>query len=590
MHCSVRRKKNQSKLRAVACLKRPTEPSVMGTCTSTAVETTPPVSSPRGPQLGDKLATGTLHGTLVAMAGPGSAVWSKYRKEKKLGSGLAGSVYSVVSKATGDRFALKVVSKRDLDSSMKERLLLEIELMKRVDHPHVIRLYEVYDDPKHLCMVMELCEGRELYDHLIEDHGGKYDEAGAANITRQMLSAVAHCHQLGICHRDIKLENFVFVSKDKTDETQMKLIDFGLSKTYRRDRDMSSIVGTPYYIAPELLKVAKNKGSMYGPECDQWSLGVIAYMLLAGQPPFGGDTDREIMKNVQSAPLRFAPSKLWAHVSADAKDLVKKLLDRNPSRRISAEDALQHPWMVNARTRDVGPRSSEIEAGVLSSLQQFSLATQFKRTAQQVIAFHLTSHEIGDLRTAFERIDEDSTGLVNWNEFVSCVRSNLPDEGEDDQSRRDAILADFRKVFDLVDQGNTGRISYLEFLAATLQDRTFTNEARLEQAFGQMDLDHSGFITIPNLQVLLGDEYSKESLAAMIDEVDQERDGRISFDEFCAAMRSEARRPGSAGKREGERVATPTAWEADATAGAGAEAAATDVDGAGADDGAATKT
>jgi calcium-dependent protein kinase len=296
------------------------------------------------------------------------------------------------------------------------------------------------------------------------------------------------------------------------------------------------------------------------------------------------------MKNVQSAPLRFAPSKLWAHVSADAKDLVKKLLDRNPSRRISAEDALQHPWMVNARTRDVGPRSSEIEAGVLSSLQQFSLATQFKRTAQQVIAFHLTSHEIGDLRTAFERIDEDSTGLVNWNEFVSCVRSNLPDEGEDDQSRRDAILADFRKVFDLVDQGNTGRISYLEFLAATLQDRTFTNEARLEQAFGQMDLDHSGFITIPNLQVLLGDEYSKESLAAMIDEVDQERDGRISFDEFCAAMRSEARRPGSAGKREGERVATPTAWEADATAGAGAEAAAADVDGAAADDGAATKT
>ena len=428
------------------------------------------MAAPQPPQEGEKLATGTMHGALVSIAGPGAAVWSKYRKVKKLGSGLAGSVYAVVSKATGDKFALKIVSKRDMDASMQARLLTEIDLMKKVDHPHVIRLYEVYDDPKHLCMVMELCEGRELYDHLIEDHGGKYDENGAANITRQMLTAVAHCHQLGICHRDIKLENFVFVSKDVTDETEMKLIDFGLSKTYRRDKDMASVVGTPYYIAPELLKVAKNKGSKYGPECDQWSLGVITYMLLAGQPPFAGDTDREIMKNVQSQPLRFTPARLWAHISPAAKDLVKKLLDRDPRRRITAEEALKHPWMQTARTRDVGPRSSELDGAVLSSLTKFCQATAFKRTAQQVIAFHMTSSEIGELRHAFERIDEDSTGLVNWDEFISCVRSSLPAE---DDERHAEMLEQFRNLFDMVDQANTGRISCVHFFSLRKKNYSF---------------------------------------------------------------------------------------------------------------------
>ena len=197
-------------------------------------------------------------------------------------------------------------------------------------------------------------------------------------------------------------------------------------------------------------------------------------MLLAGQPPFAGDTDREIMKNVQSQPLRFTPARLWAHISPDAKDLVKKLLDRDPARRITAGEALLHPWMQTARTRDVGPRSSELDGAVLSSLTKFCQATAFKRTAQQVrsresvfyfvfdvpfhciiacesysqfdslplasmtrgsrskvIAFHMTSTEIGELRHAFERIDEDSTGLVNWDEFISCVRSSLPaEEGE----------------------------------------------------------------------------------------------------------------------------------------------------------------
>ena len=143
---------------------------------------------------------------------------------------------------------------------------------------------------------------------------------------------------------------------------------------------------------------------------------------------------------------------------------------------------------------------SEIDDTVLRSLQRFCQASAFKRTAQQVVAFHLTSAEIGDMRVAFERIDEDCTGLVSWNEFISCVRTSIPDREE------------VREIFSGIDQAHTGRISYLEFLAATMQDRVFSNEGRLKQAFEKMDLDQSGYISIQNLQILTAGEYTEEEV------------------------------------------------------------------------------
>ena len=150
-----------------------------------------------------------------------------------------------------------------------------------------------------------------------------------------MLSAISHLHEQGIVHRDLKPENFLMA--DKTSSSEVKMIDFGLSKRYASQEKLTTVVGTPYYVAAEVLK-----GS-YGKECDVWSLGVILYVFLCGYPPFEGESNTAIFKNILCQKLKFDP-KEWSTISEEAKDLITKMLDRNVATRISAPEALVHPW------------------------------------------------------------------------------------------------------------------------------------------------------------------------------------------------------------------------------------------------------
>lgn len=261
--------------------------------------------------------------------------------KKLLGSGTYGNVIKGVQTSTKELRAIKVIQKNKVRN--KERFQLEIDIMRQLDHPNVIKLYETYEDARNLYLVMELCEGGELFDRIIAK--GHYNEKEARNTFSQIMLALNYCHSNKICHRDLKPENFLLLTK--ADDSPIKVIDFGLS-TYITDKGatgtsvgtkvaMTTKAGTPYYISPEVL------AGDYDEKCDIWSAGVILYILLSGVPPFYGDTDPQILESVKKGVFTFDIPE-FKGVTDSAKDLIKKMICK-PAVRLTAQQVLEHPWM-----------------------------------------------------------------------------------------------------------------------------------------------------------------------------------------------------------------------------------------------------
>ena len=273
---------------------------------------------------------------------------------KKIGWGQFGSVrIASPYKNTKQRFAIKSVPREAKEDYIKQ-LEKEFRILKEVDHPNIIKFYESYQDLKYFHFVVEYCEGGELYDLITRK--GRLDEDEAAKIIRKLWSTVSHLHDSDICHRDLKPENILFDSKRP--DAEIKLIDFGLSTYARKGRTMKTKVGTPFYVAPEVLN-----GS-YQKSCDMWSIGVITYVLLWGYPPFFGESNEEIFGKITSADYGYPPED-WDWVSRNAKDFINSLLILDPNRRMSPSEAMNHWWFDNS----VG--KLKIHLDIISKLKNF---------------------------------------------------------------------------------------------------------------------------------------------------------------------------------------------------------------------------
>ena len=270
---------------------------------------------------------------------------TRYKLLEVLGKGTYGVVRKIQNKETGQVFALKTILKSKVpDLSLLEK---EVDLLQQIHHPHIVQLFEVYEEPNQLHLVTELCTGGELYDKVVEKslEGGHLSEYDVARILRNILEAIAYCHAQGICHRDLKVENFLLLSPDN--EAPVKIIDFGLSRKTTDDA-MTTKVGTVYYVAPEVLTQAK-----YTHKCDIWSIGVIAYVLLCGFPPFYDKSEVQTLKLVKTAEVEF-PSPSWDDISIEAKQFVLKLMDRNVDSRPNATEALQDSWLCRPQVQPEG--------------------------------------------------------------------------------------------------------------------------------------------------------------------------------------------------------------------------------------------
>lgn len=431
--------------------------------------------------------------------------------QKVLGSGYNGVVRMGTNKTNKrQKVAVKAFKLTGLVGEKKQQLESEVEIFLVMDHPHVTRLYDVYEEVSILNMVMECMEGGELFDRVTELK--QFSERDAADSVWQMLLALNYLHSHGMVHRDLKLENFLY---DQKNSSHLKLIDFGFSKVWEPSIKMHVSCGTLSYVAPEVLDKS------YTSQCDLWSLGVIVFILLAGYMPFSG-AEAAQTKNIAEGKYKMKPER-WKNVSAEATEFVKSLLMVDPKKRLTCQSALDHTWIANRHQY-----KTEVGPDICDALRQFGHATKFKRVCMEMMAWSLSNEERAKVRDYFIAMDTTQSGTITLAELKDVLtrKFHIPD-------------AETAAIFHAMDSNHDEEIHYSDFLAAMVSTRIAVHDDLLRQAFKKFDVDNSGYITAANMRQVLGENHEGEEVENLMAEADFSHDGRISFEEFVAYIKGE---------------------------------------------------
>ncbi|KAJ6955619.1 CDPK-related kinase 3 isoform X1 [Populus alba x Populus x berolinensis] len=341
---------------------------------------------------------------------------AKYELGKEIGRGHFGHTCSARVKKgelKDEAVAVKIISKAKMTTTISiEDVRREVKILKALSgHRHLVKFYDAFEDANNVYIVMELCEGGELLDRILA-RGGRYTEEDAKAIIVQILCVVAFCHLQGVVHRDLKPENFLFTSG--SEDADMKLIDFGLSDFFRPDERLNDIVGSAYYVAPEVLHRS------YSLEADIWSIGVITYILLCGSRPFWARTESGIFRAVLRSDPNFEDVP-WPSVTPEAKDFVKRLLNKDYRKRMTAVQALTHPWL-----RD-DSRPIHVDILIYKLVKAYLHATPFKRAALKALSKALTEDELVYLRAQFNLLGPNGDGSVSLDNFRMALVHNATD-------------------------------------------------------------------------------------------------------------------------------------------------------------------
>jgi len=461
-----------------------------------------------------------------------------------LGSGISGMVRLVAHKATGLKYAVKVLDLGLVETPTGlQQLREEIFIMCQLDHPNIVRLEEVYESHTEIYLVQELCLGGELFDRLDEQPDYHYTEAECARLVKQMLSAVRYLHSKGIIHRDLKLENFLFSSVHP--DSELKMIDFGLSKHFSYGEVHHEAVGTPYTVAPEVIR-----GS-YDERCDIWAIGVIAFLLLSGEPPFGGCGGPEPLMTVRSNILQglyhFEPEEIWSLVTPHAVRFIKSLLVTEPQARPTAQNAQKHEWFQEWARRRARSNGGTPEAGnclnpnVVKALVNFKEFSDMRKLLCEVLSFTLLPDQIRDLRREFEKMDTDGSGEISLAALKQVLMQNAG-AGSLGALTEEEVT----DIFDAMRVRKTEtRIHWHEFIAAGLSQCS-VDDRNLRLAFERLDSDHKGYITLDDIMDLMGSDalQSEEAMRRMWGDSIKAvkcQHARITYDDFLLLMKGQTR-------------------------------------------------
>ncbi|CAD8141750.1 unnamed protein product [Paramecium pentaurelia] len=442
-----------------------------------------------------------------------------YTVKEMIGQGGFGKVYKVVHRQTGMVRAMKLILKSKLKKEDQEKLLEETNILMDIDHPNIVKLYEMYQDDNSYYLISEYCDGGELFEKI--KFVQTLTEKEIANYMKQILTAVAYCHSKGIVHRDLKPENILFDSKNQG--ASLKIIDFGASAKLINDEKLKKRIGTPFYVAPEVLN-----GS-YDEKCDIWSLGVILYVLLCGYPPFFGHSEGEVLAKVRKGTYQF-DSNDWSRVSMQAKDLIRRMLFYDPSSRISASDAQQHSWIANNKAKGLVNNIS------LKRLQDFDSKNKLKYAILQFITVQVVqSQEKDDLLKTFQDIDKNGDGTVSKEELLAAYMKIY---------KGDSIAAQqvVEELFPQLDANKSGKVDFSEFVTASMNRDKSLSKKKIEQAFKLFDLDGNGFITKQEINELFGNEIDENMWQDILKDCDINKDGMISMNEFVNLLETKIKR------------------------------------------------
>ncbi|KAH0448521.1 hypothetical protein IEQ34_022321 [Dendrobium chrysotoxum] len=388
----------------------------------------------------------------------------KYELGKEVGRGHFGHTCSARAKKgdiKGQLVAVKTISKAKMTTPIAiEDVRREVKILRALSgHPNMVKFYDACEDSLNVYIVMELCEGGELLDRILS-RGGRYTEEDAKVIVLQILSVVAFCHLQGVVHRDLKPENFLFSTRDEN--APMKIIDFGLSDFIKPDEKLNDIVGSAYYVAPEVLHRS------YSTEADIWSIGVITYILLCGSRPFWARTESGIFRAVLRADPNFDDPP-WPSVSTEAKDFVKRLLNKDYRKRMTAAQALTHPWLRDEQ------RQIPLDILIYKLVKSYLRATPFKRAALKALSKALTEDELIYIRSQFQLLQPSKDGRVSLDNFRMALQQNATD------AMKESKVPD---ILNALEPLSYKKMDFEEFCAAALSPYQLEAVERWEQIAG----------------------------------------------------------------------------------------------------------
>ena len=447
---------------------------------------------------------------------PYSELSKEYKQGIEIGEGGFGKVRTIIHKKTGQLRAMKLIKKS------KEFNLDEIENLMLLNHPNILKLFEYYyDEQENIYIITEYIRGEELFNKIQEVY--RFSEEDAAIIIKSVLQAITYCHSRGIIHRDLKPENILIpTGSSKIDYTLLKIIDFGASVLKKDDGKISFRFGTPYYIAPEVLQESYNE------KCDVWSIGVILYLLLIGQAPFDGDDDDIICQKIISEEIDFDNNNKIKELSREAVDFMKKLLEKNPDKRISSAQALEHIWL-----KKYAPHTKVNKAfsrKIYKNLSNFREQSQLSTAVTTFITNYLMNDdELKLLKKLFFELDVKGVGVITREELF---------KGMDECFGNKITREEVDQIFSNIDYDNNGTISFDEFVKAAIDKKKLLTEEKLKAAFSLFDRNGDGDIEAKELKEVIGDDNNNDNNVwlQMIKEVDLDGNGVIDFEEFKEMM------------------------------------------------------
>jgi len=453
-------------------------------------------------------------------------VASDYELREEIGRGSFGTVFLAVEHKTGIRRACKTIRKRHLETRADEEdVRREVQIMHLVTgHENVVELFDVYESRSEVCLIMTLCNG-DVFDTFCR--GSHYTEQTAARTMHSMMSGVAHCHSLGVVHLDLKPENFLLAGSPGPGLPEtVRLADFGLSSFIRPGQVLRDIVGSEFYIAPEVIAGA------YGKPADVWSLGVILYILLCGKAPFPpACSESATFENIRYSNIDFE-STPWPSLSKGAKECAQGLLERSVRYRWTLEGAMTQPWIA----RDGAAPPTALDDVVLRRLLKLAGGSKLRRLATRAIATQMAefnSLEVEGLRQLFQQFDADGDGTITHSELVSAL-----------EARGHSSNKYVKELMGKLDIDGDGKLDYHEFLAGTLHHTKLRKEDNLMRAFHNFDTDGDGFISSQELAgILETSKWTSDSckVQQIMEQVDRDHNGRIDFKEFELALQERSR-------------------------------------------------
>lgn len=417
---------------------------------------------------------------LTDISGCNSACIRSFHSEYKLihsniGSGLLGQIKLCAHKVSTKVFAVKIISKSNLTSEQLKSRTIEsqVRIMQSVDHPTILKIHDFFEDSSNFYLIMDYVQGGDLFSKM--EKYGRFSEKTASKIMKQLLLALSHLHSKNIVHRDIKCENLLV--EEKSGQMAIKLIDFD-TVTKQSEKQLEGIHGTVYYMAPEVIS------GPYNEKCDIWSAGIVLYCLITQNFPFGGETDDEIMSNIQHGNINFDMLKKW-NISNELSSFIQQLLSKNPESRPSATTILDHAWISKYN------KVTKITKLVKINYEQF---WGYLKYALRMWAIKNIVHscEIVDFHLLFIHYDKNADGVICRNELSSAL---------DSEEMIDIIMK-------LADWNGNGVLEYYEFLSIFVQGHTFLKYSN--EIVKALDKDNSGQISLRSLVSFL--EYSLEGV------------------------------------------------------------------------------